>query len=163
MITLTRERLLEVLQYNPETGEFFWRTSGKGRPWHGRAGTYNKNNQLIIRIDYQRYLVSRLAWLYVYGEPIPPEIDHENGDNTDHRITNLRAATHSQNIANCKTRVDNTSGQRGVTWDKQKNKWKVQVGPAGKRVQKHFDDFEEARMFARLKLIEIFGEFARLD
>jgi hypothetical protein len=40
-------------------------------------------------------------------------------------------------------------------------KWKVQIGPATKRIQKHFDNLDEAIKFAREKSVEIFGEFAR--
>lgn len=161
-MNLTREKLIELFSYNPENGEFRWRHTGKGIPWHGVAGSPNQQGQILICIDLKRHLAHRLAWLYVHGEPVPKEIDHINGDCSDNAIVNLRETTHSHNLANSKTRIDNTSGCKGVCWDKQKSKWKVQVGPAGKRVQKHFYDLEDAEKFARAESLRIFGEFSRV-
>lgn len=148
-----------MLRYDPHTGLMWYHKTGKGRRFHQPIGTPNQQGQIVFRHGVRHYLVSRLAWLYVHGR-WPTEIDHINGDRADNRITNLREVTHSQNLANAKTRVDNAVGTRGVCWDKQKSKWKVQIGPAGKRIQKHFERLDDAKAFAEMKHREIFGEFS---
>lgn len=53
------------------------------------------------------------------------EIDHINGDKLDNRKINLRKSSHSQNHQNRGLDGQNTSGFRGVCWDKNRNKWKA--------------------------------------
>ena len=133
------ERMKLELEYNPITGLFKWRYTGKGRRNDLRAGTKNPFGYLVITFEFQRYMAHILAWAFIHGEFPDKEMDHINRDPTDNRIENLRLVTHGQNLANSKTRTDNTSGERGVCWDKQKNKWKVQMNlGATRRYQKHF-------------------------
>lgn len=49
--------------------------------------------------------------------------DHKNRNKLDNRKKNLRVANKSLNALNSKIRCDNTSGYRGVQWDKSKNMW----------------------------------------
>jgi hypothetical protein len=51
--------------------------------------------------------------------------DHVSRDKLDNRRENLRECTQSQNMANASLRSDNTSGHRGIGWDKRRNKWVV--------------------------------------
>lgn len=56
------------------------------------------------------------------------ETDHINRNPLDNRKENLRSVNASQNKINQKIRIDNTSGVKGITWDKQTNKWRVFIG-----------------------------------
>lgn len=159
---ISQAEVMSMLLYDSATGAFWWRSHGKGRRSYGEPGTVTNKGYRVIMIAGRRYLAHKLAWLFVTGDYPDFEIDHADGDPLNNAIHNLRRSTHSQNLANSKTRSDNFSGQRGVCWDKQKNKWKVQIGPASRRIQKHFDDLFEAVNFAKEKHREIFGEFSRV-
>lgn len=125
-----------------------------------RVGTINQFGYRVIMLDYKRYMASRLAWLYMTGTWPQFECDHINRDRADDRWINLREATRSENARNTQTRSDNSSGFRGVCWDKQKLKWKVQISvKGGKRIQKHFVNIDDAVNFYKDKAQELFGEY----
>lgn len=88
--TLTQDRLKEVLSYDPETGEFTWRSTGPGRRPNRKAGSKNNLGYMVVTIDRQFFLVHRLAWFYVTGAWPKKQLDHINGDRTDNRFVNLR-------------------------------------------------------------------------
>lgn len=131
---LTQERLKELLDYEPETGNFFWRIRrGRGAPAGGIAGTPHKNGYTSIKIDGGGpYLAHRLAWLYVTGE-WPDELDHINRNKKDNRFTNLRECTRQQNQANRDIQKNNKSGWKGVRKLKD-NKWLARIQVGGKTV-----------------------------
>lgn len=158
---ITQAELKELLTYNPETGEFTWNKTGKGR--EEKPGTINNHGRLVIMINYKRHLAHRLAWLYVHGV-WPREIDHIDRNPLNNRIANLRDVLHSQNSVNTKTRSDNKYNQRGVCWDKQKLKWKVQISvSSGKRIAKHFVKFEDAAAFYKAQAEKTFGDYLPIE
>ena len=74
------------------------------------------------------------------------EIDHIDGNPCNNKIENLRLANHSENMRNAKTRIDNKSGVKGISWCKSKNKWKVQLWFNGKQNYiGRFDNIEFAK------------------
>src|SRR5579862_7745832 len=97
---ITPERLKEVLDYDPATGEFRWKTRLGGKAVAGRVAGYLDRGYISIRIDRRIYMAHRLAWLWVYG--VWPEgwLDHINRKKNDNRIDNLRLAEPWQNQAN---------------------------------------------------------------
>lgn len=54
--------------------------------------------------------------------------DHINGNSLDNRKQNLRICSLSQNQQNKKKSPINTSGYKGVTWNKKAKKWQAQIG-----------------------------------
>lgn len=89
------------------------------------------------------------------------EIDHENNIRDDNRWCNLRPATSNQNRHNALIREDNTSGVKGVDWDKRRNKWRVRVKAFDKRHHVgYFTDIAEAEAAAIQKRNELHGEFS---
>lgn len=80
-------------------------------------------------------------------------VDHINRDRLDNRKANLRLANNSQNAHNAISWAHNTSGHRGVCWDKSSNSWKVQVKINGKNLHvsrhKSLEDAVEAARQAR--------------
>lgn len=90
-------------------------------------------------------------------------VDHINGDTLDNRRSNLRIVTHSQNQANRRLlQPNNTSGYRGVTYSKRRQKWIAQIIHMGRR--REIGVFETAEAAARAydkALVELHGAFAR--
>lgn len=89
-------------------------------------------------------------------------VDHINQNKLDNRKCNLRFVTHSQNHANQIKQKNNTSGFRGVSWNK--GKWEVRIKYFGKTL--HFGMFNnkiDAAKRYNIKAHELFGEFALLN
>lgn len=160
-MTITQERLRELLTYDPETGGFKWCLT-MGKAISGCvAGSRKSNGYLRIGIEGKLYASHRLAWLYQYGELPSGFIDHINGHRSDNRISNLRLATRTENNRNSGMRSDNTSDIKGVSWDAQNKRWRAQIWQAGKVVyMQNFTDKNEARIAVERKRIEFHGEFA---
>jgi hypothetical protein len=69
-------------------------------------------------INYKRkyFRVHRLVALtYISNPDNRPQVDHINRERRDNRVENLRWATHSQNMRNCKMFKTNTSGFTGIS------------------------------------------------
>ena len=110
------ETLADAFEYDAETGvltRIF--KSGKRRV----AGANVRSGDYIrVSFNGKEYPAHRLIWLLVYGQSPDQFIDHINGVRTDNRLANLRLASDAENKRNVGIRSHNTSGEKGVTWDK---------------------------------------------
>lgn len=99
---VTRERLKELLIYNPDTGVFTWRIKPCDRIMAGAiASNVSKTHGYVrIGIDGKRYMAHRLAWLYMTGKWPILEIDHKDGLRANNKWGNLREATSAVNHQN---------------------------------------------------------------
>lgn len=130
---ITQAELKELMYYDPETGVFVWRVSKSKRVKVGSvAGTLQNKGYIHIKINGRKYLAHRLAFLYMTGTFPEHQIDHQNGIRADNRWNNLREATNSDNQRNSGKQANNTSGYKGVAWNKQAGKWYAQCGVNGK-------------------------------
>lgn len=133
----TFEELKRVIRYDPETGVFTRLLNGAPHPRHGarNAGCiwFYKPGKPYRRIAVlgAETLGHRLAWFYMTGE-WPPMVDHRNCGGLDNRWANLRAATKAQNATNTGPRADNTTGLKGVSFDRRRGKWFAQIKAAGR-------------------------------
>ncbi len=90
--------------------------------------------------------------------------DHINGNGFDNRRQNLRPASSPQNLINRGPQVNNTSGFKGVCFDRSRDKWKAQLKKDQKMVfQARFDDKVEAAKAYNKAAKKHFGEFAWLN
>lgn len=90
-------------------------------------------------------------------------VDHIKGfgSECDNRKSNLRIVSKSQNAMNSKIPSTNTSGVKGVSYDRKTNKWRAYINKNKKRIELgKFDNIEHA-INARTKAEKIyFGEYA---
>ncbi len=163
---LTQEYLKEILYYSIENDYWTWRVSrARGRIYAGmRAGSINHYGYLCVKIDGKAYLAHRLRHLYLYGVWPENEIDHKNRNPSDNSEGNNRQATRSQNKANVEKHCDNTSGFKGVTWRKNRNKWQVQIGKDNNDTYLGLftDIIDGAKAYDRAAIF-YFGEFSCLN
>ena len=54
-------------------------------------------------------------------------VDHRDHNTLDNQRSNLRVCTNSQNSMNRGPTKSNTSGYKGVVWDKSTNKWHARI------------------------------------
>ncbi len=161
MITL--EYLKSIVDYDPETGIFRWRVKRSNVPAGTVVGKGGKAWYKQAGIDGKLYLLHRLAWFYMHGVWPANDIDHINGDRHDNRIANLREATRAQNLLNKGKRANNTSGYKGVTWNKRRQKWVAQIARGGEHYGLgYFASAEEAYAAYVAAAARLHGEFARV-
>lgn len=74
------------------------------------------------------------------------EVDHINGNRLDNRRSNMRLATRHQNAKNAPAPRSNTSGVKGVSWDKTRGRWvaRIRIGPGRRLELGRFVVFEDA-------------------
>jgi hypothetical protein len=160
MRDLTVDLLNHLFEYDKETGNLIWKIQQRGIRKGSIAGSVKSHGYLCVGINYKSYRAHRLIFLMHKGY-LPKTIDHINGDKLDNRIENLRAATVGQNQHNRKTNANNTSGYKGVSWDKARKKWLTGIKLEGKRIHLgYFDNVEEAAEVVRKAREELHGDFA---
>jgi hypothetical protein len=157
-----QRELRELLDYNPETGQFtrIKALTPRAQRFVGRpCGKPNKVTGYVeIHAGGRLRYAHRLAWIHARGQiPEGAYIDHINGNRADNRLENLRIASHADNLRNCKLRVDNTSGVKGVSFDASRGQW---VASVGRRHIGRFPTIEQAAAARRAAATEAFGAFA---
>ncbi len=147
---LTQAELKTIVNYNQDTGIFTWIKPRKHVIVGTQAGSLDKDGYLIITINQKSYRAHRLAWFYIYGY-FPEMVDHINGIGTDNRISNLRPANKSQNAMNAKTPITNSTGVKGVYFNKKIQRYvaAIKVNQKNNYVGK-FKTLEEAKIAIEL-------------
>ena len=76
-------------------------------------------------------------------------VDHINHNKLDNRKENMRLSSNSENCKNRNIAKNNKSGVTGVTWSKQMNKWKANIGVDNKLIHLGFFSDKEKAIEAR--------------
>lgn len=77
--------------------------------------------------------------------PIGWNTDHINRNKLDNRKSNLRTVTQTQNMHNVGMFKTNTSGFKGVSWNKVMNKWESYIWNNNKKINLgYFEDILKA-------------------
>ena len=138
----TRERLLELYDYDPDTGILRRRIDlpgpNGGVRYNAKSGMEVgcfDGNRLLASVDGAAYPVHRLIWIMFHGYNPENPIDHINRKPIDNRINNLREVSVQCNARNCKVRPISKTGINGVSWDNVRKKYRVQIKIDGKHKQ----------------------------
>lgn len=164
-IRLTKGQVALVDTEDSDLAEFKWCASFKSN--YGDNGAYiavrgikAKKKSITIRM-HCIVMARMLGRLFLFPNE---EVDHIDLNPLNNRRSNLRLTSHQQNSANRRKPISNTSGFKGVCWDKQTNKWQAKIGVNNK--QKYlgrFDTPEEAYAAYCKAAEELHGEFARVE
>lgn len=106
----------------------FW--SPTARTWYVEC----RHNQRLVRLH---------RWLLNAPEDL--HVDHWDHDGLNNRRQNIRCVTRTVNQLNHRMQTNNTSGFRGVVWDKGRQLWQARVKVQGQnRLLGRFSNPEEA-------------------
>lgn len=165
----------EILRYHPSEGTFWWKSRpakyfSSDKSWEmwnrcwaeKKIGSLDTKGYLTVNIGGKTIRLHRIAYFLIHGEWPKVSIDHRNGVKTDNRWSNLRHATRPQNQRNQKRPSTNTSGHKGVIFDKVNETWYFQMRQDdGSRFTKTgFKTKQEAVDACRVKREELHGQFA---
>lgn len=157
MNELTYERAAELFLYEPVSGLMTRRISTSANAKEGMiVGCLDKSGYVKISVSKRLYYFHRVAWLLMTGNWPEALVDHINGNPSDNRWENLRAATKQENGRNQKTHKRGSSGIKGVII--YGDRWIARLG------RKHlgvFSSKEEAATRVQEERGKIHKEFAR--
>jgi len=130
-----------------------WYAHKQGNTFYAKRTT-GKDRKVII-IHMHREIVQPPKGMYV---------DHIDGNGLNNQRSNLRICTKAQNGMNRGKQANNSSGYKGVGWDRTRNKWRAQIKIGqGSVFIGRFDRLEDAIKAYDAKALELFGEFAKTN
>lgn len=169
--------LAECFTYDKNTGLLTWQvrrpaehfkdTRGMAvykRVCSGRsAGSINiKTGRLSnVSIAGKAFAVHRIIWKLIYGYDSTKFIDHIDRNPLNNRLDNLREATAAENMHNRSINKNNSTGFKGVTYDKFKKKWcaKIYINCSAKWLG-FFESPEKAHEAYCAEAKKLFGAFS---
>jgi len=157
---ITQKLVKELFHYVPETGELIRLKNAGSAKTGDLAGCLFNTGYILTSIKGKFYQNHRIIFLYFHGY-LPEQVDHINGIRSDNKIENLRTATHKENMRNHGKHKNNTSGVKGVHWNKREKRWQAQIKADGKLIYLGlFITIGDAEKIVRKKRVELHGEFA---
>lgn len=157
--TINQDLLHKYFYYY--NGNIYWKISYGSRKINTKCGCLDEKGYEYTMFCGKNLKNHRIIFMMFHGY-LPKVVDHINGIKNDNRIENLRAATKSQNGFNSKISKANKSGVKGVSWDKKRKKWKVQISINCKnKCIGRYDDLELAELVATEARDKYYGKFAR--
>lgn len=165
----------ECLRYDPETGELMWKE--RPRRHFGTSQAHGHFNATVAGTvararshGYIRVAISycgvvhllyghRIAYCLMLGKWPDALLDHRDGDGTNNRWGNLRAASKQDNNRNCAARSNSPTGLKWA-YPTRAGRFRAAATVDGKqRNFGRFDTAEEAHAAAATALLSLHGKF----
>lgn len=160
----SQARLKEFFDYH-DSGWLVWKkTKGSRTKIGSSAGGITVHGYYTVGFDQKKHQLSRLIYIWHNGDIGAFDIDHKDRVTTNNKITNLRICTRSFNNGNTKIPVTNTTGFKGVSYEKRRGKFEAYINFKSKK--KHLGYYErpeDAAVAYNEAAVKYFGEFARLN
>lgn len=149
----SHEILHKLLRFEAESGKLFWRerspevfldshrtAEGNCQNWNAKyagqeAFNVESHGYALGYIFGVKYRAHRVIWAMVHGCWPTGDIDHINGDRMDNRVQNLRVVPAVLNARNRPKQSNNKSGVTGVSWDRRRGRWRVQIAQDSRQKQ----------------------------
>lgn len=123
--------------------------------WHKHQDGYLRTCYGKTNNGGNAYILMHRLILFGFNKTVNQEIDHINGKTNDNRRENMRVVTHSQNMKNVKLSNRNTSGHKGVHFNKLERKYKAYIRVDKRQINlgtfKCYEDAVKARESAEEK------------
>ena len=138
-------------------------TRDAGKPAGGEFDNGRGKKYFVVRVNGVLHKAHRIIYLLAFGvDPSDKEIDHIDGDGQNNGPENLRLATSSENKHNRGVQKNNTSGFKGVSWNKRDQKWQAKISHHRKHRHIGYHSTPEEAHAAYVRAAkELHGEFAR--
>lgn len=109
-----------------------------------------------VRTDEKRIYLHR----FLMDAQSNEVVDHIDRNPLNNRKNNLRIATQSKNMMNTISPSDNTSGVKGVSFNKKRGRWHAYISIDGRRINLgFFENFKEASKARKDAEIKYHGEY----
>lgn len=161
----TQQELIEAFIYDPAEGSFYWThhenvyINVRGK----RTGVGMSRGHCHIKFKDKTLKAHHIAWCIVTGTWPTNQIDHKDTDRSNNRFTNLREATHHQNMMNRCLPKNNTTGYKGVV-KRRYGGYEAVMQLQGKKIYLgKFNNPIEAALAYDEATLHHFGEFAKTN
>lgn len=127
------------------------------------AGYIDRSGYYAVGLCRKTRAAHRILYMLYHNTIIPDglEVDHEDENKLNNTFKNLRLATNGQNKCNISKRKDNTTGYKGVSFDKYRKKFESRIRFGGKKeFLGRFDTAEDAYEAYKAASVKYHGEFS---
>lgn len=91
-------------------------------------------------------------------------VDHKDGNPLNNTRKNLRFCSKAENQYNQRKRLDNTSGYKGVYWNRLNKNWRVKINYKNKTIEVgSFSKATDAALAYDSAALKYHGQFARTN
>lgn len=147
-------------------GEEFWFDKDKYEQIKQYTWIYNNGGYVVSSIRNEEGKRKMIHLHRLVMEPVPSgmKVDHISHPpapkhKIDNRISNLRYVTQVENNMNKHLAKNNTSGVKGVVWQKNDQGWSARIQKNGKRISRFFHNFDDAVKWRKDMEEKMFGEY----
>lgn len=129
-----------------------WHAHRSDDCWYARRSVWTPPVKTIVSMHAQ-----------IISPPLGFNVDHRDGDGLNNQRFNLRQATQKQNCCNQRLKITNTSGYKGVYFNRKCEKWVAQI-QNGKSISLGlFLSPEDAARPYDQEALRLWGEFSKTN